>query len=182
MHWGNFALPAIPGRAARSLFAYLVTYRHQPHTRDLLAGTFWPELPDARARRRLSQALWRLDRVLNPLPSPVPVILAEADTLQFKTNMPYWLDVEAFEKELQELKGTQRSLPPSSPSSSSSLSSSPSPTTPSLASLPRAVDLYPGAFMAGFYDDWAIIQRERLRDLYLPALGPLIRPHKAEGA
>ena len=56
--WGNQPLPSIPGLVSRSLFAYVVTYRDRPHTRDLLAGTFWPELPDDLARRRLSQSLW----------------------------------------------------------------------------------------------------------------------------
>ena len=37
-------LPPIRSRAARSLLAYLLTYRDRPHTRDLLAGTFWPDL------------------------------------------------------------------------------------------------------------------------------------------
>ena len=45
-------------RAARSLFAYLVLNRERAHTRDLLAGTFWPDFDESRARRRLSQALW----------------------------------------------------------------------------------------------------------------------------
>lgn len=54
---GEDPLPAISHREARSLFAYLITYRDQRHTRDLLAGLFWPDVPDAQARRRLSQAL-----------------------------------------------------------------------------------------------------------------------------
>jgi len=37
-------LPPIGSRAARSLLAYLLTYRGRPHSRDLLAGTFWPDL------------------------------------------------------------------------------------------------------------------------------------------
>src|SRR3972149_5374241 len=53
-------LEQLPLRAARSLFAYLVLNRERPHPRDLLAGTFWPEFDDSRARRRLSQALWQI--------------------------------------------------------------------------------------------------------------------------
>jgi len=61
-------LPAIPYAPARSLFAYLITYRDQPHTRDLLAGLFWLDMPDAHARRRLSQALWHIRRTLGAVP------------------------------------------------------------------------------------------------------------------
>ena len=35
--WDEMPLPVIPGAVARSLFAYLVTHRDRPHTRDLLA-------------------------------------------------------------------------------------------------------------------------------------------------
>ncbi|MBC8446625.1 MAG: hypothetical protein H8D78_02650 [Chloroflexi bacterium] len=40
--WGNAALSSITSRSARSLFAYLIAYRHCAHGRDLLAGAFWP--------------------------------------------------------------------------------------------------------------------------------------------
>ena len=60
--WDKSPLPAIPGVTARSLLAYLLVHRDRPHTRDFLAGTFWPDQPDATARRRLSQALRRLVR------------------------------------------------------------------------------------------------------------------------
>ena len=66
--WDETPLPAIPGVTTRSLLAYLLTYRDRAHTRDLLAGTFWPSLPDAVARRRLSQTLWHIRRILPPQP------------------------------------------------------------------------------------------------------------------
>src|SRR4030067_511609 len=58
-------LEQLPLRAARSLFAYLVLNRERPHTRDLLAGTFWPEFdasPAPRGRRFL--------HALEALPDP----------------------------------------------------------------------------------------------------------------
>ena len=96
--WGDAALPPIAARSARSLLAYLITSRRRAHTRDLLAGTFWPDLPDARARRRLSQALWQIGRVLNPLPSSIPYILTTASAVRFNVEAPYWLDTEEFER------------------------------------------------------------------------------------
>lgn len=88
-------LPSIPRMAARSLLAYLVTYRDRPHTRPLLVGTFWPDLPDAMAHRRLSQALWQIRNV----PSPRQTLLAEANTtVQVDRDFPLWLDVEQFDQ------------------------------------------------------------------------------------
>ena len=57
---GGVALPPIASRAGRSLFAYLVMHRGPPLQRDLLAGSFWPDLPEGRARRRLSHTLWQI--------------------------------------------------------------------------------------------------------------------------
>lgn len=136
--WHDEPLPVIPSRTARSLCAYLITYHDRPHTRDLLAGTFWPDLPDAVARRRLSQALWRIRSTLEPC----PLLLAEGDTIQLNPDLPLWTDVEEFG--LRARSGGQRER---------------------LAHDEQLVDLYRGDFLAGIYDDWLLPERERLRDL-----------------
>jgi predicted ATPase/DNA-binding SARP family transcriptional activator len=156
--WDEATLPSIPGVAARSLFAYLVTYRDRPHTRDLLAGTFWPDLPDAIARRRLSRALWEVRRSL----SPHPVLLTEGDTVQLNPDLPLWLDVAAFEElvdwEIGRLVDWSH-----------------------LPTLSKAVELYRGDFLAGYYDDWLLVERERLREVFLAALARLAEGYKGRG-
>ena len=145
--WGETPFPPIASQPARSLFAYLITHRDRPHTRALLAGTFWPDLPDSQARRRLSQALWQIGRVLQSLPGPTSYLLADAETVQFNATSAYWLDVEAFEKSADQ----------------------------------EAVVLYRGEFLAGFYDDWMVVERERLRERHLAVLGRLLALCKREG-
>lgn len=148
LSWGEMPLPPIASQSARSLFAYLITHRDRPHTRALLAGIFWPDLPDYQARRRLSQALWQIGRVLQSLPGPTSYLLADAETVQFNATSAYWLDVEEFEKSADQ----------------------------------EAVVLYRGDFLAGFYDDWMVVERERLREQYLAVLGRLLALCKREGA
>ena len=64
--WDNQVL-ALPSSArTRSLLAYLIFHHDRPVSRDRLAGTFWPERPDARARRALSNGLWQIRRALGP--------------------------------------------------------------------------------------------------------------------
>ena len=87
--WDRDPLPAIPSSAARSLLAYLITYRDRSHTRDLLAGTFWPDLPDAVARRRLRQALWQIRRALHPY----PVLVTEGRASGSTTGLPRLLKI-----------------------------------------------------------------------------------------
>jgi DNA-binding SARP family transcriptional activator len=45
----------------RSFVAYQVTHQDRPYTRDLLVGTFWLDVPDAIAHRRLGRALWQIE-------------------------------------------------------------------------------------------------------------------------
>ena len=159
--WDGEPLPPISRTLARSLLAYLVTYRDRPHTRDLLAGTFWPDLTDVAARRRLSQALWEIRRAL----TPHEVLLTEGDTIQFNPRLPLWLDVTAFEK----LVGPQSGAGNQTASSSQ------------VQALRDAVELYCGDFMAGYYDDWVLVERERLRGRFLVALEMLISKLKMRG-
>jgi DNA-binding SARP family transcriptional activator len=163
--WGETQVPPIPGPASRSLFAYLATYRNRPHTRDLLAGTFWPELPDAVSRRRLSQALWQIRRAL----SPHPVLVTEGDTVQLNPDLPLWIDVAEFEQAGQHASSeTEKPLPANA-------------TSIGLGELRKAAELYRGAFLSGYYDDWVLPERERLREAFLEVLEWLVAGHKQHG-
>ena len=62
-----------------------VLNRDRAHTRDLLAGTFWPDRTESRARRRLSHTLWQVQSVLDEV-SDDPFILATPNTLQFNVD------------------------------------------------------------------------------------------------
>ena len=157
--WGAAPLPPISGAAARSLFAYMVTYRDRPHTRDLLAGTFWPDLPDAVARRRLSQALWLIRKTLDPH----QVLLAEGDTVQLHPDLSIRIDVAEFERLVPWEVG--RLVDWDQP--------------PDLQVLAEAEDLYRGDFMDGYYDDWILVERERLREMFLSVLDRLVAGLKA---
>lgn len=158
--WDGTPMPPISGAAARSLFAYLLTFRDRPHTRDLLAGTFWPDLPDDVARRRLSQALWRIRKALDPH----PVLLTEGDTVQSNPGLPLWLDVEQFTRyQAQCIDEGSRN------------------ESEALAHCESCLEQYRGEFLAGYYDDWLFPERERLRELYLDVLERLVGGYKRQG-
>jgi DNA-binding SARP family transcriptional activator/predicted ATPase/DNA-binding transcriptional ArsR family regulator len=157
---GRRVLPPIPSRAARSLFAYLAVNRDRSHTRDLLAGMFWPDLPETKARRRLSQALWQVQDVLAETSGGEPYLITTGDAVVFNGAAPYWLDVDQFERALasvepiEHLDSEERWL--------------------ALEQLKNGVELYRGDFLAGFYDDWVSFEQERLRERYLNALTHLV--------
>ena len=45
---------------ALELLCYLLLHRERGHTREALAGLFWPEAPDSLSKKYLRQAIWRL--------------------------------------------------------------------------------------------------------------------------
>jgi DNA-binding SARP family transcriptional activator len=154
-------MPPIPSAAGRSLFAYLVTNRDRRHTRDLIAGTFWPDLPEQGARRRLSQAWWQIQTSLQDVKIGQPFIEATLFDVAFVAT-DYWLDIAEFDRHITT---AARQAVARDPAES--------------ASLEQAVDLYRGEFLAGFYDDWTHFERERLRSQYLVSLERLIALHKS---
>ena len=158
--WDGTPLPPIAGIVARSLFAYLLTYRDRPHTRHLLAGTFWPNLPEDVARRRLSQALWQVRKALDPH----PILLTEGDTVQINPGLPLWLGVEQFTRHKAQCLGQ--------------------PTTKeseALVHCESCMEHYRGDFLAGYYDDWLFPERERLREQFLDVLERLVGGYKRQG-
>lgn len=162
---GDVALPPIASRAGRSLFAYLVMHRGPPLQRDLLAGSFWPELPEGRARRRLSHTLWQIQDVVSE--GSVSYLAVTPDTLAFNTSTRYWLDVEEFDRSFD--------------SSRVSLRETPHGGILDAAALRGCVELYRGDFLAGFYDDWVVVDQEHYRQRYLIALSRLVDVTKANG-
>ena len=160
------ALPPIASRVGRSIFAYLVMHRDRPIHRDLLGGIFWPDLPESKARKRLSQTLWQIQDVVNE--GSVSQLSVTTDTIAFDTARPYWLDVEAFDQSFDMSAVSDRDV------------SSPRRVDPS--ALRACVELYRGDFLAGFFDDWVVVDQDLYRQRYIFALRHLVDATKADGA
>ena len=142
---GEWSLPPIASRAGRSLFAYLVMNRDRPLQRDYVAGTFWPELPDGRARRRLSHTIWQIQDVVNT--GSVSHLDVTTDTLAFDTSIPYWLDIEEFNRDVAASGTGDRARP----------------GRLDAARLRSAVELYRGDFLAGYFDEWVLVEQDIYR-------------------
>jgi DNA-binding SARP family transcriptional activator len=90
---GDRELPKPPTLKSQSLLAYLVLHRDQPQPRERLAGMFWGDRPERKARRSLTTALWHIRRCL----PQEDLILSDSHTVQFDPQSDLWLDVEEFE-------------------------------------------------------------------------------------
>ncbi len=154
---------ALESRKHLALVAYLaVTGTPQP--RDKLAGLFWGDWPNARARRYLSRAVWDANRHLSLDP---PVLLATAPALAINRQCHYELDVEVFERRAAAIQATPGA---------------------SAADLQAAIALYEGDFLDGFclascpeFEMWLLERRARLHDEAVQVLARLVALHGARG-
>lgn len=148
----------------QALFAYLLLQRNRCHPREALAGLFWGNQAEEKARKCLNTALWRLRSALEPedvAPGTYLTTTASGE-IGFNRESRYWLDVAAFE--------TQASHALARPATELEAAG--------IQELEQAVQLYTGDLLEGFYDDWALRERERLRHLYLSSLTCLMRYYR----
>src|SRR5688572_1865375 len=84
----------ISSRVAQSLFAYLILTAGSVHRRAELAGMFWPDATEERARAYLRHELWRIRKAL---PSR-RYLVSNALGITFDSSADYWLDVQVLGK------------------------------------------------------------------------------------
>ena len=152
---------------AQSLLAYLILHQDRAAPRDRLVGILWPERGTPRARRALSHALWQIRRALGPAADR---LVTSRDAIAFAMQDDDWLDVKVFEESVERYTRT-----PGDPALPYHL---PDTFSTSLFDLTEAVALYRGDLLENIYDDWALVERERLRELYLRAMERLTTLHK----
>src|SRR6266511_3816427 len=129
----------IPSPSGQSLLAYLVLTAGTAQRREKIAGTIWPDTSDENARKNLRQELWRIRKAISAqhLTTADDYLLADEFTLTFNRDADYWLDVAILER--QELDPQ---------------------------SLTSSLSLYQGELLPGFYDDWIILERERIQAIF----------------
>ena len=128
----------IPSRAAQSLFAYLALSAGKTHRREKLAGIFWPETSDEHGRKSLRQELWRIRKAI-PAPRDIgsDYLISDEFTVGFDREADYWLDAEEVQKPELDLQA-----------------------------LISNVSHYHGELLPGFYEEWILLERDRIRSVF----------------
>lgn len=153
--------------AARSLLAYLLVFRNRIHNRDALANLFWESFSQKRARNCLNTTVWRLRRFLEPSGVSPGTYLISTPTgeLGFNVKSNYWLDVDIFENRVEKILNIPiENVDPED-----------------ISLLETSAQLYMGDLLEGYYCDWALRERERLRCCYLDCLYFLMRIFSRSG-
>jgi adenylate cyclase len=159
--WARFPMGrgvALPGRKDCALLGYLAVSPGVPFPREKLASLLWGNSGDRQARDSLKQSLLRLRRSLGPTASMLLVTNRRSVTL---VGDHVAVDVALFEKLLDD-------------------------ATPE--ALERALGLYRGDLLDGTqvrdpaFEDWLLIERQRLRGLAIEAATRLMMQSLAAGS
>jgi DNA-binding SARP family transcriptional activator len=148
---------------AQALLCYLVL-TGRPHLRPALAGLLWGELPEANAHNNLRKALSSLRQLAGAH------LHITRQAISFDGDLPYWLDVAAFEALARGASHPGISAPAR------------------IEDLEQAIALYRGDLLEGFYvrqapafEEWLRAQRTRLRELAVQVLQAAIAHHAGRG-
>jgi DNA-binding SARP family transcriptional activator len=150
----------------RLLLAYLALKCGRFHRREALASLLWPNRGEAAARNSLRQALYQLQRLLEPGSETVPHLLITTEQVQFNPASDHWVDVLEFETRLSACRAHH-------PAGLSLCAGC-------LDSLQRIIALYQGELLDGLtlpsctqFTDWQILTQEVCHNQALAALSQL---------
>jgi DNA-binding SARP family transcriptional activator len=163
---GDQEIPGLGSRKVQELLAYLILVWERAHHRETLAETLWGgDTPGSEPKKHLRQALWQLRQALRHTNQKEPILLVDSEWLQVNRGAGVWADVWDFEQSLSDTRGI----------SGEALSEG------QVLRLRRGADLYRADLLEGWYTDWFVYERERLRNLYLHALDKLLAHSEAHG-
>jgi DNA-binding SARP family transcriptional activator len=156
----------LEGARVQELFAYLLLNHGRAHVREGLAGVFWSESGSDQARKYLRQTLWHLQTALDQSGAGTSRLLEVTnDWVRLHIDAGVWLDVA----ELESAAATARGL------------SAAEMTSPEMHALRAHASVYEGDLFDGCYQDWCLLERERLQNVYLVLLDKLMAACEAHG-
>ncbi len=154
------------GGKTLALFEYLVTHRNRPVPRETLIDALWPNPDAVAARTSLKVAIHGLRQLLGRLSADESMLGIETLDTGYQLNAPaLWLDVEEFERCCAQGRRHDATGNPAE----------------AVASFRRATALYRGDFLEQSSEEWVLLRREALKDLYLLAVARLADAALAEG-
>ena len=154
----NGAVIDLPGQKDRALLAVLAMGSGDVHSRERLAGLLWSEHGDRQARDSLKQALLRLRRCVGGVEGGV--LRSDRQSIVLERAA---IDVDVLTFERLVAAGT-------------------------LDSLARATEIYRGDLLEGIairdpaFEDWLLVERQRLGQLFERALAALMAQALTAGA
>lgn len=149
------------------LLVYLLLNRQRAHPREVLATLLWGEQSTGQSKKYLRKVLWQLQRLLEDagFHGDHALLTIDNDWIGIRQHNSIVVDVAMFDAAYDRL----RRIPGSQ-------------LNPYQAEmLQQAVCLYRGDLLEGWYQDWCLLERERLQQICLMALDKLAAYSEANG-
>lgn len=139
----------LESRKVQELLCFLLLNSGRSHTRETLANLLWTGTELSQSKRYLSKTLWKLQAAIESETriERGRVLYVDNQAIQINLESYIWVDIVAFEhahaicSKLQEIDVTEDRF----------------------SSIERAVQLYRGDLLEGWYHPWCIYERERFR-------------------
>lgn len=151
----------------QALVTYLLLKRDAPQTRQQIAFLFWPDSSEEQARSNLRNLILSLARNFADFADYISV---ERNTLQWRNDSRYELDVIEFERRLAQAEHDLQAR-----------KSDAAPYRSALPALQEAIELYAGDLLPACYDEWVLDEREHLRQGFLWALAEVVSSLESNG-
>jgi len=144
----------------QELLSYLLVFRDSPHAREGVAALLWGDSSTTQSKKYLRQALWQIQSALDSREHGKHdrIFHVEPNWISVDKSADVWVDVTVFEQAFaraREVPGRHLD-------------------TLMAQGLEDAVRLYQADFLAGWYQDWCVCERERLQTNYLIMLDKLM--------
>lgn len=151
------AVPLTGVNSARlqSLLAYLILHADSPQLRHHVAFLLWPDTTESQARNNLRQFLYQLRHAL---PNSDRFLIADTNTVYWRTDDRQIIDVQRFERTLNEADAAEQQ----------------GDTIALRQILEYALSYYQGDLLPGCYEDWIMLERERLQQHYYNSCQKLV--------
>lgn len=157
----------IEGHKVQELFGYLLLFRANPHSRENLANLLWRDVPTVKSKSYLRKTLWQLQTALDDkaLPGNLDMLSVDPEWVQVNSKDAFWLDVAEIEQAFDLAHGMRgENL-----------------ECEIAEDLQKAVEVYRGDLLEGWYQEWCLRERELLQSKYLILLDKLMNYCEANG-
>jgi DNA-binding SARP family transcriptional activator/DNA-binding NarL/FixJ family response regulator len=155
-----------PNRKGRAIFSYLA-YNHKKRVyRDILMDTFWPKSSPDSARNSLNVAIHSIRHIFQNIDPDREIIIYNDECYFLNPEIGLTLDVEEFLNSWRRARNIANSRG----------------LEAAIGEFELAAAIYKGDFMEeDLYDNWMIVERDNLMEIYLEILDKISRLYSLNG-
>jgi len=140
---------------AQTILKYLMTNRARPVSQDYLMGWLWPESGAKKARWSLNSAIHALRKILGDYPASCNYVLLDEGRYRLSPAVRVSTDVDEFDTHYESGRLLERD----------------GRMTEAASEYRESITLYRDDYMIeDLYEDWTMVERERLSNAYIDVL------------